>query len=146
MRRFRPVRVLIVEDNPDDLHITQRAFARTGISCELSVARDGEEVLEVLGRAAAMPGYGLPDIILLDVNLPRMNGFEVLERIRGTPDWAIIPVVMLSASGREEDVKRSYQLGANSFIQKPIAFDQFQMHLATLGEYWFNVATLPEAV
>ena len=144
MRRFRPVRVLVVEDNPDDIEIAQRAFARSGMNCEVSVARDGREVLDVLGRAAGRPGYGLPDIILLDVNLPLMNGFDVLQRIRGNPAWAIIPVVMLTASGREEDVRRSYQLGANSFMQKPIAFDQFQAHLATLGEYWFNVATLPE--
>jgi two-component system response regulator len=145
MRRFRPVHVLIVEDNPDDIEIAQRAFARSGMSCELSVVRDGREVLDTLGRAAENPGQGLPDFILLDINLPLLNGFGVLEGIRGNPAWAIIPVVMLTASGREEDVTRSYQLGANSYMQKPIAFDQFQTNLATLGEYWFSVATLPQA-
>lgn len=144
-QRFRPVRVLIVEDNPDDVEIAQRAFARSGMRCELTVVRDGREVLQALTRAAETPGYGLPDFMLLDINLPVLSGFEVLERVRSTPEWALIPIVMLTASGRDEDVRRSYQLGANSYMQKPLQFDEFQANLATLGQYWFNVATLPPA-
>ncbi len=148
MRRFSAIQVLIVEDNPDDVEITRRAFSKSRMASELIVARDGQEVIDLLIEErvnADRPVAGRPDLVLLDINLPKVNGLEVLTRIRASERLAAIPVVMLSASGRDEDVLRSYRLGANSYIQKPVGFDRFLETLAVLAEYWFEVAALPRA-
>ncbi len=148
MRRFRAIQVLIVEDNPDDVEITRRAFRKSQMASELLVARDGQEVIDLLVEGRPDPGMARtprPDLVLLDINLPKVNGLEVLERIRASERLAAIPVVMLSASDRDEDVLRSYRLGANSYIQKPVSFDRFLETLTVLAEYWFEVATLPRA-
>ena len=144
MRRFRPIQVLLVEDNVDDVEITRRALNKTSVTSELLVVRDGKEALDALfqGQTDRASGPG-PDFVLLDINLPKVNGFEVLRQIRAREELSTLPVVMLTASAREEDVMRSYQLGANTFIQKPVVFDQFLETLAVLGRYWFEVATLP---
>ncbi|OGO50317.1 MAG: hypothetical protein A2148_06515 [Chloroflexi bacterium RBG_16_68_14] len=147
MQRFRPVQVLIVEDSPDDVEIARRAFKKSGIASDLLLARDGQEALDVLfGERARRNGAPTapPDFILLDINLPKVNGLEVLREIRASDEVAAVPVVVLTASGREEDVNRSYQLGANSYIQKPVVFDRFLEVLVVLGKYWFDVATLPQ--
>jgi len=140
IERYRPVEILLVEDNLDDVAIAERAFARSEVVSRLTVARDGQEVLDLLlgSRAASRP-----DLVLLDVNLPKRNGLEVLAAIRQTQDLAILPIVMLTASGRQEDVSSSYRLGANSYIQKPILFEKLTRTLEVLAQYWFEVATLP---
>src|SRR3990170_4878809 len=143
MRRFRPIEILLVEDNPDDVAIALRAFARSDVASRLSVARDGQEVLDLLG---GRPLPSRPDLILLDVNLPKVNGLDVLAKIRASDEFAMMPVVILTASGREEDIVRSYRLGANSYIQKPVVFERFTRTLEVLGQYLFEVATLPPAV
>ena len=147
MERFRPVRVLVVEDNPDDVEIARRGFAKIQTACTLLVLRDGQEVLDALLRPPSSEhGAALrPDFILLDIKLPKVDGLEVLRQIRDSEALSLIPVVMLSASGREEDVNTSYRLGANSYIQKPVVFDRFLEALGVLGQYWFQVATLPQA-
>ena len=138
MGRFRPVRVLVVEDSPDDLAIAQRAFKLSPVANELLVARDGQEAIDVLFNNGSSP-----DLMLLDIKLPRLSGHDVLRRVRADGRTAALPVVMLTASQRREDVIESYRLGANSYIQKPVAFGRFQKILEIFAQYWFEVATLP---
>jgi two-component system response regulator len=145
MNRFRPIRILLVEDNPDDVAITERAFARSDVVSVLDVARDGQDALDRLLRPT--PGASAPpDLVLLDVNLPKVNGLDVLAQLRASDDTSLIPIVVLTASARREDVVRSYLLGANSYIQKPVVFERFTRTLDVLGAYWFEVATLPPPV
>lgn len=143
MERFRPILILLVEDNPDDVSITTRAFQKGGAVSRLIVARDGQEVVDLLcgedGSAAR------PDLVLLDINLPKVNGLDVLAKVRSTVAVSTVPIVMLTASGRREDIDRSYQLGANSYIQKPIVFERLTRTLEVVRQYWFEVATLPPA-
>lgn len=141
MTRYRSIRVLLVEDNPDDVEIARRAFKKTDVVSDIILARDGQEVLDRLFGEEASPAR--PDLMLLDLNLPRVNGFEVLERVRASELYATMPVVVLTASARQEDVQRTYRLGANSYIQKPAVFERFTHLLEVLGEYWLEVATLP---
>lgn len=144
MDSYKPVKILLVEDNPDDVLITQRALAKSRVANELHVVRDGQEALEFL-FAPGGDAVTRPDLILLDLNLPRVNGIEVLEQIRQSEDLAVIPVIMLTASDREEDIVRSYRLGSNTYIQKPVEFAKFLHALEVLGQYWIVIAKLPSA-
>jgi two-component system response regulator len=139
---YKPVKILLVEDNPDDVLITRRALAKSRVANELYVVRDGQEALEYL-LSQDEGDTPRPDLILLDVNLPRVNGMEVLERIRRDDDLAVIPVIMLTASDREDDVVKSYRLGSNTYIQKPVEFEKFLQALDVLGQYWIVIAKLP---
>jgi CheY-like chemotaxis protein len=141
MRSFKPVQILLVEDNPDDILITQRALKTSRVANELHIARDGQEAIERLFGANRLR----PDLILLDVNLPRANGMEVLAKIRSDDELGVIPVIMLTASDREEDIVNSYELGSNTYIQKPVEFEKFLHALNVLGEYWIVIAKLPPA-
>lgn len=143
MQRFRPARVLLVEDNLDDIEITRRAFRRVGRINDLFVVRDGEEATNLLFRAGLETSMARPELVLLDINLPKVNGFEVLRQIRACEEFSTMPVVMLTASENEVDVEKSYRLGANSYIQKPVAFGQFLEVLELLSRYWFELVTLP---
>jgi CheY-like chemotaxis protein len=146
MQSFKPVQILLVEDNPDDVAITQRALAKSRVANELHVVRDGQEALEFLFGCREHGADALrPDLILLDVNLPKANGMEVLEKIRADEQLAMIPVIMLTASDREEDIVRSYRLGSNTYIQKPVEFEKFLHALDVLGQYWIVIAKLPPA-
>lgn len=136
--RFRPIRVLLVEDNPDDVAITERAFDKSAVVSRLIVARDGQEVLDLLASDEPRP-----DLVLLDMKLPKLSGLEVLAKIRRDEELSTIPVIMLTASNRPQDVLASYRLGANSYIQKPVVFERLTRALEVLGQYWFDVATLP---
>jgi CheY-like chemotaxis protein len=143
METYKPVRILLVEDNPDDVLITRRALAKSRVANELYVVRDGQVALDYLFRVPDVPVAPRPDLILLDVNLPRVNGMEVLEQIRRDDDLAVIPVIMLTASDREEDIVKSYRLGSNTYIQKPVEFAKFLQALDVLGQYWIVIAKLP---
>lgn len=146
MQRFRPARVLLVEDNLDDIEITRRALKSKRMTRDLLVARDGQEAVDLLFQAhAGADGASEwpPDLTLLDINLPKVNGFDVLRQIRSSDKLSTMPVVVLTASAREEDVHQSYLLGANSYIQKPAVFEQFLETLGLLGTYWFEAVTLP---
>ncbi len=146
MKSFKPVQILLVEDNPDDVLITRRALERSRVANDLHVARDGREALDFIFREGERgQNTPRPDLILLDVNLPRVNGMEVLSRIRANTDTTFIPVIMLTSSDRDEDVVSSYTLGSNTYIQKPVEFDKFLHALDVLGEYWIVIATLPPA-
>jgi len=125
--------ILLVEDNPDDEALTLRAFKKNNILNPVVVARDGQEALDRLLKDAATP---LPQVVLLDLNLPKINGLEVLKRMRQNERTKFIPVVILTSSREERDVMNGYQLGANSYIRKPVDFDQFTTAVRELGMYW----------
>ena len=141
--RFRPLRVMFVEDNPDDVEIARRAFKQADLVSDVMLARDGQDVIDRLLPEGVQEAGSRPDLILLDLNLPRLNGFEVLERLRASETYRTVPVIVLSASARQEDVLRSYQLGANSYLQKPAVFEEFTELLDVLGRYWLQLVTLP---
>ncbi|MEX2247903.1 MAG: response regulator [Dehalococcoidia bacterium] len=146
MDSYKPVQILLVDDNPDDVLITQRGMERSHVANTMHVARDGQEAIDFLFRQGQYgPDTPRPDLILLDVNLPKANGLEVLERIRDNRELAAIPVIMLTASDRDEDVLRSYQLGSNTYIQKPVEFEKFLHALEVFGQYWIVIAKLPNA-
>ena len=146
MQAFKPVQILLVEDNPDDVEITKRALAKSRVANELHVVRDGQDALDFVFHRGEFGAAQRPDLILLDVNLPRVNGMEVLQSIRTDERTSVIPVIMLTASDREEDVVKSYKLGSNTYIQKPVEFAKFLTALDVLGQYWIVIAKLPPAV
>lgn len=143
MTRFRSIRLLFVEDNTDDIEIARRALRASDAVGDVRLARDGQEAVEALLEGAAGADEVRPDIIILDLNLPRMNGFEVLERLRASEEYRATPVVVFTASARHEDVLRAYRLGANSYIQKPAVFERFGRLLETWSDYWLDAVTLP---
>ena len=144
---MKPVHaILLVEDNPADIKITQRALRQSALPVELLVVRDGQEAVDYLlrqGEHAGSASWRSPDLILLDLNLPRLNGREVLERIRATPELKAVPVVVLTTSRRQEDVAAMYAAGANTYIEKPQDFDRFVQVLETIQRYWLETALLP---
>ena len=143
---FQPVKILLVEDNVQDIEITQRAFAKGRVRNELTVVRDGEEAIEYLyhrGKYQDPATSPRPGMILLDLNLPKVGGLEVLQQIKRDDHLKQIPVIVLTVSQREEDVVRSYDLGVNTYIQKPVEFDNFMRVVNAVHEYWILIATLP---
>ena len=138
--------ILLVEDNPDDVALTLRALKKNNIANKVVVTRDGEEALEYLtasGRHAERNPSDLPEVILLDLKLPKVSGLDVLRAIRGNPQTRLLPVVVLTSSSEEQDILASYGLGANSYIRKPVDFDQFTESVRTLGLYWLVLNQSP---
>jgi len=141
--------ILLVEDNPDDEALTLRALKKNNILNEVVVARDGAEALDFLFGTGSYAGRDLtimPEVILLDINLPKINGLEVLEKIRATERTRLLPVVILTTSNEEQDKLKSYTLGANSFIRKPVDFQQFSEAIRQLGVYWLLLNQGPPVV
>ncbi|MBF8284955.1 MAG: response regulator receiver protein [Anaerolineales bacterium] len=131
--------ILLVEDNPSDVGLTQRALAKSHVANELVVAEDGQEALDYLFGAGAYAGREvteLPALVLLDLKLPRVDGLEVLRQIRADERTRRLPVVILTTSREEQDVAQSYDLGANSYIRKPVDFTQFAQAVEQMGLYW----------
>jgi two-component system response regulator len=134
--------ILLVEDNPNDVKLTLRAFATANLANSVHVARDGVEALDFLFGAAldsSQPVPEKPKLILLDLKLPRLDGHQVLDRIKNDPRTSGIPVVVLTSSSEERDVMRSYQVGANSYIVKPVDFEQFTESVRDIGKYWLVI-------
>lgn len=141
----RIVNILLVEDNPDDVKITERAFNKGKILNRLFVARDGQEALDFLyheGDYADPKKAPRPGLILLDINLPKVNGIDVLRKIKSDERLRRIPVIMLTVSKRDEDIIRSYDLGVNSYILKPVEFDKFVETIKNIKLYWI-LANVP---
>jgi two-component system response regulator len=129
--------ILLVEDNPDDEALTRRALAKNNIQNAITVARDGAEALDYLFGTGPHEGHPLtPELVLLDLKLPKVDGLEVLRRIRSHPRTRLLPVVILTSSLEEKDVISGYGLGANSYIRKPVDFGQFVESVRQLGLYW----------
>ena len=136
--------VLLVEDNPGDVRLTREAFREGNIKVTLHVVTDGIEALDFLHRRRAYDDAPRPDIVLLDINLPRLNGDEVLKEMREDPDLEHIPVVVLTSSGAEEDVARLYDRQANAYLTKPIDPDDFIDTVRTLEQVWLSIVRLPD--
>lgn len=138
--------ILLVEDNPDDEALALRAFKKNQILNEVVVAHDGVEALDYLFGTGIYAGRDIceqPQIILLDLKMPRLDGFEVLRRLRADPRTAMLPVTVLTTSAEDQDILMSYQLGVNSYIRKPVDFEQFQEAIRQLGLYWLVLNVPP---
>ncbi len=140
----RPIEILLVEDNPGDVRLTIEALREGKVLNHLTVARDGEEAMAALRRQGRFANAGRPDIILLDLNLPKKDGREVLEEIKKDPALMIIPIVILTTSQDEQDVLKSYKLHANCYITKPVDLPQFLAVVKAIEDFWFTVVVLPK--
>ena len=145
-QRNRPVEILLVEDSPSDTDLTIEALQAGDIPCNLSHVEDGVEAMEFLNRKNSYAGAPRPDLILLDLNLPRKDGREVLAELKLDPDLRTIPVVVLTTSKDDRDISQAYQLQANCYIAKPVDFEQFVSVLRAIEHFWLEVAALPAKI
>lgn len=137
--------ILLVEDNQQDELLILRSLRKANLANQVDVARDGQQALDYMfreGEFAGRSGPDLPTVVLLDINLPRVNGLDVLQRLRSDPRTSLVPIVILTSSDEERDRLRSYEQGANSFVRKPLEFAEFAEAVAKLGVYWM-VLNLP---
>lgn len=141
--KTRTLEILLVEDNPADIRLTQEALRLCGLQHVLSIARDGEQALAMLRQEGEYGGQSKPDIVLLDLNLPRKDGYEVLSEMKADPRTAQIPVLVLSTSGAERDVVDCYRRHANCYLQKPVNFEDFASLVRSIQEFWLNRVLLP---
>jgi chemotaxis family two-component system response regulator Rcp1 len=139
----RPIEILLVEDNPGDVRLTREALKDAKVSNTLHVVEDGVSAIDYLHRNPPFGEAPRPDLILLDLNLPRKNGREVLAEIKSDDRFKAIPVVILTTSQAEEDVLRAYNLHANCYITKPVDFTQFTTIVKTIEDFWLTIVTLP---
>ncbi len=142
-RKDNIVNILLVEDNPGDIRLTQEALKESPIRSNLHVVKDGVEAIEFLKRKGKHAGNPIPDLILLDLNLPKKDGREVLAEVKADETLKIIPVVILTTSDADQDILRSYKLHANCFITKPVDLDQFIYIIQQIQVFWFSVVKLP---
>ena len=140
---WHAIEILLVEDNPGDVELTREALNAAKVSNRLHVVDDGAEAVDFLFRRGRFANAPRPDIILLDLNLPKKDGRQVLSEIKAEPGLAQIPVVVLTTSQAEEDIVRAYQLHANCYISKPVDFNQFLRIVASIEEFWLSVVKLP---
>jgi len=139
----RTIRILLVEDHPADITLTKRAFSRLSTPTQLSVVLDGVEALHFLRRTGRYTEVRRPDLILLDLNMPRMGGLEVLQEISADPSLRSIPVIVLTTSAAEHDVLNSYSMGANSYLVKPLGFEKFMQIVQLIENFWLQNAKIP---
>jgi two-component system, chemotaxis family, response regulator Rcp1 len=139
----QPVEILLVEDSPGDVCLTQEGLKWTKVVHRLNVVTDGEQAMTFLERKRPFEPAPRPYLILLDLNLPKLNGRKVLARIRKDPSLRHIPVVILTTSDAESDIQASYELQANSYVTKPVGYEQFMHAIKTIGSYWLELAKLP---
>ena len=138
-----PINILMAEDNPDDVELTREALVDSKMSIHLDHVPDGVEALKYLRRQAPYENAPQPDLVLLDLNMPRKDGREVLNDVRNDDALKNLPVVILTTSGSEEDVNAAYGLNANCYIQKPVDFDQFIKVVKAIENFWFTIVKLP---
>jgi CheY-like chemotaxis protein len=139
----RPFKILLVEDNPGDVRLTIEALKEEGVYNELHVVRDGVEALEFLYGQGQYREAVRPDLILLDLNLPKKDGREVLAEIKADADLGCIPVVVLSTSDSAEDILKAYQLHANCYVTKPVELDEFFAAVQSIAKFWFRIVQMP---
>jgi len=142
-RNTKPIEILLVEDNPGDVRLTRESLGEAKVRNHMEVACDGLEALACLRREGNYANAPRPDLILLDLNLPRMNGFEVLDVIKEDPDLRCIPVVVLTTSQAEQDIIRSYNLYANAYVNKPVDLEQFIRVIKSIEGFWLEIVKLP---
>ena len=143
MSSLKPIEILLVEDNAADVRLTEEALREGKVRNNLHVARDGMEALEFLKRQGKHAKATRPDLILLDLNLPRRDGREVLAEIKNDPELKMIPVVVLTTSSAEADILKSYKLHANCYITKPVDLEQFVSVVKSIDDFWLTVVRLP---
>ena len=143
---MRSIEILLVEDNPGDARLTREALSQSKVSNNLHHARDGEEAMRFLRREGQFANAPTPDLVLLDLNLPRRDGREVLEDVKRDPLLKHIPIVILTSSEAEEDILRSYRLHANCFITKPVDLEQLTKVVQAIEQFWFTLVKLPPEV
>ena len=135
--------IIIVEDNPNDAELVMRVFKKNNLADKFVVLKDGAEAIEYLFSEGGLPGNVLPKVILLDLKLPKVDGIEVLRRLKSEEKTKNIPVVVLTSSTEQRDLKDAYRLGVNSYVAKPIKYDEFSKAVSELGTYWLALNRLP---
>ncbi len=138
-----PIEILLVEDNPGDVRLTQEAVREAKIRNTLNVVNDGEQAIAYVRRQGEFADRPRPDLILLDLNLPRKDGREVLQDLKCDPDLHRIPVVVLTSSEAEQDILRTYDLYANAYVTKPVDLEQFMHVVSSIQDFWLNIVKLP---
>ncbi len=141
---MRTAEILLVEDSPGDIRLTVEALKESRITNNLHIVNDGAEAIDFLLKTGEYANSPKPDLILLDLNLPKINGFEVLKKIKEDETLKVIPVVVLTTSQSEIDILQSYQLHVNCFVSKPIEFDEFFNVIRTIEDFWFTIVKLPK--
>jgi len=141
---MKNIEILLVEDNPGDIRLTKEALKESKISNNLHVAIDGVEALDFLRKRGRFANSPTPDLILLDLNLPRKGGIEVLAEIKLNGSLKVIPIIVLSTSQSEKDILKSYELHVNCFVTKPVEFDEFMTCVRGIEDFWFNIVQLPK--
>ncbi|HHS95638.1 MAG TPA: response regulator [Phaeodactylibacter sp.] len=144
--KTRPINILLVEDNPGDVRLTQEAFNECQSSIGLEVIMDGLEALHYLRKEGKYADAVAPDLILLDLNLPKKSGIEILQEVKSSPELKRIPVIILSTSNAEQDIIRSYDLHVNGYINKPVDFDRFFEIIQQIEQFWLKTVVLPNMV
>jgi CheY-like chemotaxis protein len=139
-----PIDILLVEDNEGDVHLTREALKRAKVSNRVHVAADGVEAMDFLMRRPPFGDAPRPDLVLLDLNLPNMDGREVLEAMKSDPSLRTIPVVVVTSSAAEQDVVRTYALNANAYVTKPVDLHQFLHVIGAVGDFWLQIVRLPQ--
>lgn len=139
----RHIEILLVEDSPADILLTREAFEQNKLVNAIHVVEDGVQAMDFLYKRGEYASVPRPDLILLDLNLPRKNGREVLAEIKADPDLRLIPIVVLTTSSADEDILKAYNLNANCYVVKPVGFDNFMEAVQSIRHFWFSVVTLP---
>lgn len=142
--KAKSITILLAEDDPDDRLLVKEAFEENHLLNVLETVEDGEQLMDYLHKKGDYINKGIPSLILLDLNMPKKNGTEALKEIKADPQLRRIPIVVLTTSKAEEDIVRTYDLGVNSFIVKPVTFDSLVELVKHLGNYWFQIVELPE--
>ncbi len=143
MEKARPIEILLVEDNEGDAFLAKKAFQKAKIINHIEVARDGEIAMDMLHKRGEYAEMKTPDIVLLDINLPKKDGKQVLSEMKGDEALKRIPVVILTSSSAEQDIVKTYELYASSYIVKPVSLEKFQEVVSAIEGFWFNVVVLP---